>query len=46
VKYVEVIADSGSPDSVSAIAEKFKVRDFRRGAIVTECGQDRIQVLG
>jgi len=32
MKYVEVVADAGSADTVSAIAEKLEVSDFRFGA--------------
>lgn len=41
MKYVEVVADSGSADSVSAIAEKLEASDFRLG----EIGVDGMQVM-
>lgn len=33
MKLVEIMADAGSADTVSAIAEKYKARDFRLGLI-------------
>jgi uncharacterized hydrophobic protein (TIGR00341 family) len=33
MRLVEIVADAGSADTVSAIAEKFKARDFRLGLI-------------
>ncbi|MDX8386263.1 MAG: TIGR00341 family protein [Gallionella sp.] len=41
MKYVEVVADSGSADSVSAIAEKLEASDFRLG----EIGEDGMRVM-
>ena len=32
MKYVEVVAEAGSGDTVAAIAEKVKAKDFRLGA--------------
>lgn len=41
MKYVEVIAETGSSDTVSAIADKFKARDFRLGTV----GDDGLQPM-
>ena len=44
MKYVEVIADAGSVDTVSAIAEKHEVSDFRVG-IAGEDGMQPMRLL-
>lgn len=41
MKYVEIIADTGSSDTVSAIAEKVKAPDFRLGVV----GEDSLQQM-
>jgi uncharacterized hydrophobic protein (TIGR00341 family) len=41
MKYIEVVADSGSADTVSAIAEKHEVSDYRVGAV----GEDGLQPM-
>lgn len=41
MKYVEIIADASSSDTVSAIAEKVKVVDFRLGVV----GKDGMQQM-
>jgi len=41
MKYVEVVADEGSSRTVSAIADKFKVSDFRLGPV----GADGMQAM-
>ncbi len=41
MKYVEIIADTGSSDTVLAIAEKAKVQDFRLGV----SGEDGMQQM-
>ena len=41
MKYVEIIADAGSSDIVSAIAEKAKAMDFRLGVV----GKDGMQQM-
>jgi uncharacterized hydrophobic protein (TIGR00341 family) len=41
MKYVEVVAEAGSLDTVAAIADKVKARDFRPGAV----GEDGMQTL-
>ncbi len=41
MKYVEIISDAGSADSVSAIADTHKVADYRLGVI----GEDGLQVM-
>ena len=41
MKYVEVVAEEGSADTVSAIAEKLGVSDFRLG----EIGEDGMRVV-
>jgi uncharacterized hydrophobic protein (TIGR00341 family) len=41
MKYVEVVADAGSADTVSAIAEKHEVADYRVGAV----GEDGLQPM-
>lgn len=41
MKYVEVIADAGSADTVSAIADKAKAEDFRLGVL----GDDGMQQM-
>jgi uncharacterized hydrophobic protein (TIGR00341 family) len=41
MKYVEIVADAGSSDTVAAIAEKAKAMDFRPGAI----GEDGMQQM-
>lgn len=41
MKYVEVIANNGLSGTVSAIAEKFKVPDFRLGTV----GEDGMQPM-
>ena len=44
MKYVEIIADAGSADTVSAIAEKAKATDFRLG-VVAENGTQQMRML-
>jgi len=44
MKYVEVIADAGSADTVSAIAEKVKAQDFRIG-VLGEDGMQQMRML-
>jgi uncharacterized hydrophobic protein (TIGR00341 family) len=44
MKYVEIIADAGSADTVSAIAEKVKATDFRLG-VVAENGTQQMRML-
>lgn len=44
MKYVEIIADAGSSDTVSAIAEKAKVLDLRLG-VVGKDGMQQIRML-
>lgn len=41
MKYVEVVADAGSSDTVSAVAEQFKASDFRLGTV----GEDGKQAM-
>lgn len=41
MKYVEIVADAGSSDTVSAIAEKVKAQDFRLGMV----GEDSLQQM-
>ncbi len=41
MKYVEVVADSGHVDTVSAIAEQLELRDFRLGPL----GEDGLQQM-
>lgn len=41
MKYVEVVADAGCADTVSAIAEKHEVADYRVGAV----GEDGLQPM-
>jgi uncharacterized hydrophobic protein (TIGR00341 family) len=41
MKYIEVVADSGSADTVSAIAKKHEVSDYRVGAV----GEDGLQPM-
>ena len=41
MKYVEVVADKGSADTVAAIAEKIESPDFRLG----EAGKDGMQSM-
>lgn len=41
MKYVEVVADAGHADTVSAIAEQLEARDFRLGAV----GEDGLQQM-
>ncbi len=41
MKYVEVVADAGSADTVSAIAEKHELSDFRIGVV----GEDKLQPM-
>jgi hypothetical protein len=41
MKYVEVVTDAGSVDTVSAIAEKLLVSDFRPGLL----GEDEMQAM-
>jgi len=40
MKYVEVIADSGSSDTIRAIADQAKAEDLRSGVT----GEDRMQL--
>lgn len=44
MKYVEVIADSGSADTISAIAEKVKADDFRLGVTGAD-GMQQMRML-
>ncbi len=44
MKYVEVVANAGSSDTISAIAEKAKVQDFRLG-VVGEDGMQQMRLL-
>ncbi|MGH1537759.1 MAG: TIGR00341 family protein [Gammaproteobacteria bacterium] len=44
MKYVEVVADSGHVDTVSAIAEQLEVRDFRLGTL-DEDGLQQMRLL-
>lgn len=44
MKYVEIIADIGSSDTVSAIAKKENVQDFRLG-VVEEDGMQQMRML-
>lgn len=44
MKYVEVVADAGSTDTISAIAEKSKVEDLRLGPVDGD-GMRRIRML-
>ena len=44
MKYIEVIADSGSSSTVQAIADKVKAQDFRLG-VVGEDGQQQMRML-
>ncbi len=44
MKYIEVIADSGSSATVQAIADKAKARDFRLG-FIAEDGQQQMRIL-
>jgi uncharacterized hydrophobic protein (TIGR00341 family) len=44
MKLVEVVADAGSSDTVAAIAEKFKARDFRLG-LKDEHGMQLMRLL-
>jgi uncharacterized hydrophobic protein (TIGR00341 family) len=44
MKYVEVIADAGSSDTIVAIAEKAKAQDFRLG-VVGEDGMQQMRML-
>lgn len=46
MKYVEIIADAGSADTVSAIAEKVKATDFRLGAVAENGTQQMRMLLG
>ncbi len=41
MKYIEVVADAGNADTVSAIAEKFEVSDYRAGIV----GEDGLQPM-
>ena len=41
MKYIEVVADAGSADTVSAIAEKHEVADYRVGVV----GEDGLQPM-
>ena len=41
MKYVEVVANSGSSDTIAAIAEKVKASDFRLGMV----GEDGMQAM-
>ena len=41
MKYVEVVADAGSADTVSAIADKHEVADYRAGVV----GEDGLQPM-
>ncbi len=44
MKYVEIIADAGSSDTVTAIAEKVKAQDFRLG-VAGEDGMRQMRML-
>ncbi len=44
MKYVEVVANAGSSDTISAIAEKAKAQDFRLG-VVGEDGMQQMRLL-
>lgn len=44
MKYVEIIADAGSADTVAAIAEKVRATDFRLG-VVAEDGMQQMRML-
>ena len=44
MKYVEIIADAGSSDTISAIAGKAKALDLRLG-VVGEDGMQQIRML-
>jgi uncharacterized hydrophobic protein (TIGR00341 family) len=44
MKYVEIIADAGSADTVSAISEKAKAVDFRLG-VLAEDGMQQMRML-
>lgn len=44
MKYVEIIADAGSSDAVSAMAQKAEVQDFRLG-VVGEDGMQQMRML-
>ncbi len=44
MKYVEIIADAGSSDAVSAIAQEAQVQDFRLG-VVAEDGMQQMWML-
>lgn len=44
MKYVEIIADAGSSDTVLAIAQKEKVQDFRLG-VIEEDGMQQMRML-
>ena len=44
MKYVEVVADAGSVDTVLAISEKYEVRDFRLG-VVGDDGMQQVRLL-
>ena len=41
MKYIEVVADTGSSDTVAAIADKVEAPDFRLGVV----GEDNLQVM-
>jgi len=41
MKYVEVVADAGSSDTIAAVAEKHEARDFRLGVV----GEDGMQQM-
>jgi uncharacterized hydrophobic protein (TIGR00341 family) len=41
VKYIEVVADAGNADTISAIAEKLEAEDFRLGLV----GEDGMQAM-
>jgi uncharacterized hydrophobic protein (TIGR00341 family) len=41
MKYVEVVVDAGSTDTVSAIAKKFEASDFRAGKV----GEDKMRPM-
>ena len=53
MKYVEIVADAGSADTIKAIAEKAKAEDFRLGAVGEDgmapmrmlVGDDKLQLV-
>jgi uncharacterized hydrophobic protein (TIGR00341 family) len=44
MKYIEVIADAGSSDTIQAIADKVKANDYRSG-MVSEDGMQQMRLL-